>query len=277
MKDDATRSDDLSRARDAALCRSVLYGTMSLALNSPSADGLAKLCSQETAWALLDAAEWLEGSAEIPVVNPTARTTQTAIPLTGRVRDWLQTFPSLSMEALMPLHGRLFGHTARGSVCPYETEYGPEALFQQPRQLAEIRGFYEAFGLTPRDDERERADHTSCELEFLDFLCRKEAYALESKDEAMLEETRKAIRLFLKNHVGRFAPAFGRSLRDQDNDGFFGQLGSLLRDFVVQECRRVRVESGPPLLALRSAEDDKVPMACGESSDSDLVQLETPT
>ena len=169
---------------------------------------------------------------------------------------------------------KLFGHTARGTVCPYETEYGQEGLFEQPRQLATIMGYYQAFGLTTRTEERERADHAGCELEFLDFLCRKEAYAIESGDEAMRSETRKAQRLFLKDHLGRFGRAFARLLREQEPDGFFGGLGDLLFAFLTWEYGRFRIEPGAVVLPLRSAEDDAVPMACG--GQQDLIQLGVP-
>jgi DMSO reductase family type II enzyme chaperone len=262
--------------RDDALCRSVLYGALSLALHYPTAETCDKLLSPDAAPALRQAASIL--SARRPHGSAPADGLQRdfSSDLVRRIDDWIATFQSLKRDRLLVTYGRLFGHTARSPVCPYETEYGQEALFQQPRQLAEIRGFYEAFGLTPHRQERERADHASCELEFLDFLSRKEGFAIESIDKAMLEETRKAIRLFLRDHLGRFGLAFARTLGEQDPGGFFGKLGDLLHEFVVLECRRLDLEPGPCVLHLRSAEEDKVPMACGEAPEPELVQLETP-
>ena len=49
--------------------------------------------------------------------------------------------------ALASRYRFLFGHTARGEITPYETEYGNEALFQQPQELGDLMGFYRAFGL----------------------------------------------------------------------------------------------------------------------------------
>ena len=48
----------------------------------------------------------------------------------------------------------------------------------------------------------------SCECEFLMFLALKEAYALEQDNQEMLAETRKAEKLFLRDHLGRFLPTF---------------------------------------------------------------------
>ena len=85
-------------------------------------------------------------------------------------------------------------------------------------------GFYHAFGLTTRDVERERADHVSCELEFLDFLSRKEALAVESNDALLGSETQKALRLFLRDHLSRFGFAFARLLRENDEEWVYRKV-----------------------------------------------------
>jgi len=261
--------------RDEALCRSVFYGALSLALHPPSQESLKSLQSGDAWLALLDAAVLLMANA--PPANAPGEATatqETPVDLVARVEDWVRTLDSLTLEAWLAVHAKLFGHTARGVVCPYEAEYGQEGLFEQPRQLARIMGFYHAFGLTTRDAERERADHISCELEFLDFLSRKEAVALESNDSALQSETQKATRLFLRDHMARFGFAFARLLRENEPTGFWGRLGELLFDFLTFECRRLRLPPGMQLLSLRTAEEDAVPMACGEPSD--LIQLKLP-
>ena len=116
-----------------------------------------------------------------------------------------------SLPSLIAAYQRLFGHTARGAVSPYETEYGNESLFQQPQEMGDLAGFYRAFGLRLNVAERERLDHISCECEFMLFLALKEAYALEHADTAMGEETSKAVRLFLRDHLGRFGPTFAKN------------------------------------------------------------------
>ena len=265
----------MKQRRDEALCRSVLYGALSLGFHPPSQESVEALCSEEARLALADAASLLmDGASKASETLESAEPGEENENLAARVNEWVLTFPSLTLEGWLLAHGRLFGHTARGIVCPYETEYGQDGLFEQPRQLATIMGFYRAFGLTTRDAERERADHVSCELEFLDFLCRKDAYALEAGDDTTQSETRKAQRLFLKDHLGRYGRAFARVLQEHDPDGFFGKLGDVLFDFLTLECRRLRVVPGASLVQLRSSEDDNVPMACG--GQQDLVQLQVP-
>ncbi len=172
----------------------------------------------------------------------------------------------------------LFGHTARGAVPPYGAEFGSDTLFQQPQRLADLAGFYAAFGMRVDPAEHERVDHVRCQLEFLAFLARKEAYEIEHQvapearqctaEDDWLEEIRKAERLFLREHLGRFAPAFGERLRQEDPDGFYGALGAVLRGFVEAECRRLGVAAGPDNLVLRPNEDDGAPMLCGGGAES---------
>jgi TorA maturation chaperone TorD len=122
-------------------------------------------------------------------------------------------------SSLASSYSALFGHSARGAVSPYETEYGNEALFQQPQELSDLMGFYRAFGLTVRLDRHERADHISCECEFLSFLAMKEAYALEHRNSEMLADTLKAQKLFLRDHLGRFLPTFAQQVSLEDTVG----------------------------------------------------------
>jgi TorA maturation chaperone TorD len=103
----------------------------------------------------------------------------------------------------------------------------------------------------------------ACECEFLAFLARKEAYAQEQGDAALLDGTRQAIRRFLASHLGRWAPAFGRTLTQHDPGGFFGNLGLLAAVYVTAECRRVGIPAGPEFLRLRTTADTDVPAACG--------------
>ena len=125
--------------------------------------------------------------------------------------------------------------------------------------------FLGAFGLKVEPQTHERVDHIRCECEFMAFLARKEAHATQTENESMLGETRKAQRLFLREHIGRFAPALGERLR-READGFYHALGQLLRRFVEAECRRFGIEPGADNLVLRESNDLDVPMMCGNGA-----------
>ena len=251
MKPETSRTDQPVNEIDIALCRATLYSALALGFRPPTEETRSRLASKQAVAALKQAAALLDvrGGALLSAV------------------EGLAAAEEESLESLQASHCRLFGHTAHGGVPPYETEYGAEALFQQPQELGDLTGFYRAFGLTLNPAEHERADHVSCECEFLSFLALKEAYALEQRDTSMLEETRKATRLFLRDHLGRFVPAFVKKLACEDRGGFYGALGDLCYRFITQECTRFSVPVGPENLTLRPATDDRVPMACGNGTD----------
>jgi DMSO reductase family type II enzyme chaperone len=234
-------------AADVALCRSALWEALALGLRAPTAETVARL-------ARLDGAEALAAAAA--VVDDVQGSDVTAL-----VRA-LGTDPPPSLAELQAAHGRLFGHTARGPVPPYETEYGEDSQFQPQREMSDLAAFFRAFGLVRRPDGRERPDHVACQCEFMLVLARKEAHALDVADTPMLEATRRAARLFLRDHLGRWAPAFGGMLAREDPGGFYGALGRLCAEFVTSECRRAGVPAGPALLRLRSADMAGVPMGC---------------
>jgi DMSO reductase family type II enzyme chaperone len=234
------------QAGDIDIARATLYSALALGFRPPEEETIARLCSKDGATALASAAALLDPNRE-----------------SGLAAVSLVLTAHCSLLTVTESHRRLFGHTARGGVPPYETEYGAEALFQQPQEMGDLMGFYRAFGLTLNVLERERPDHVSCECEFLCFLALKEAYALEHEDSAMLDETRKAERLFLRDHLGRFLPAFAKKLIREDGNGLYGILGDLACAFIALECARFGVPAGPDNLTLRPADDERVPMACG--------------
>ena len=237
---------------EVALARAALYSALALGFRRPTEETVTRLASEKNLPALLQAVSFFDrdGAAEL-----------------ASAARGLAAAKSCSFTALVEQFDHLFGHTARGSIPPYETEYGTEALFQQPQEMGDLMGFYGAFGLKLNAQEHERPDHISCECEFVSFLALKEAYALETQETAILEETRKATRLFFRDHLGPFAPAFTTKLKQQTGARFYGALADLCYRLVTSDCARFGVPYGPQSLSLRPATADRVPMACGTGAD----------
>ena len=246
METTAYESAERSNAIDAAYCRAALYSALAIGFHAPTDESPSRLLSAESKSSLTSAAAMLYPSRQPDFIS------------------LIEAFPAADcVDALASRYRELFGHTARGPITPYETEYGNEALFQQPQELGDLMGFYHAFGLTLKQGQRERADHISCECEFLMFLTLKEAYVRENDNREMLVETRKAEKLFLRDHLARFLPTFAAKLDREDPSGFYGMLGRLCLRFVTAECARLQVACGAANLGLRPADDGRVPMACG--------------
>jgi DMSO reductase family type II enzyme chaperone len=233
---------------DLAYCRAALYSALAIGFQAPHREGLYRLFTDESKSSLASAVVMLYPSRQPDLIS------------------LIEAFPNAAAESVTELSTQyrgLFGHTARGLVPPYETEYGNEAVFQQPQELGDLMGFYHAFGLRVKEGQHERPDHVSCEYEFLMFLALKEAYALEHDDREMLAETRKAEKLFLRDHLARFFPTFAAKLNGQDPSGFYATLAELGLRWVMAECARLQVSCGAVSLGLRPADDNRVPMACG--------------
>lgn len=99
----------------------------------------------------------------------------------------------------------------RGDISPYETGYEPRpgAPGGKTFQLADIAGFYRAFGFEVKG---ERPDHIVPELEFMALLLAKEAYATLSGEDAGAEVCRKARESFLSEHLLVWLPQLGQKL-----------------------------------------------------------------
>jgi nitrate reductase assembly molybdenum cofactor insertion protein NarJ len=150
------------------------------------------------------------------------------------------------LPALQTQHRLAFGLT--GSQC-YETEFGLPHEFRQSQELADIAGFYRAFGLQTGAAVRERPDHLATELEFMYLLMLKEAYAATNSMPEQAEICIDAQRKFLQDHLARWIGPFCRSL-ERSIDERLGKdslqspyvtLARLAEAFISAEAARLGV------------------------------------
>ena len=174
-------------------------------------------------------------------------------------------------DAFQPFHDAYiatFGHAARGGCPLNEIEYGDikaDPLFQ-PHRLADLAAFYRAFGLEVTGDAGERQDHICLELEFMCVLAAKEAYAHEHQFAAeQLAQCRDAQKKFLREHLGRWTPAFTRRLAAAAAEPTLLALAAFTRAFIESECVRFGVKPGSEELTLRPVDEtaDRMCDSCG--------------
>jgi TorA maturation chaperone TorD len=260
MQSSVTNHTCIEDELDIALCRSALYEVLALGWRPPTPTLVSRLLTLDAAAVLAQAAAVLDAAWQTDLLHYVRR-----LP------------PSPGEETLPVLEAsfrRLFGHIARGPVPPYETEYGEDSLFLPIQEMSDLGGFLRAFGLMLSPTAHERVDHVSSECEFLLFLARKEAHALERGEVELRQEVVRATRLFLRDHLGHWAPAFGARLVRADPEGFYGTLGGLCHVLVSADCARLGVSAGAATLRLRTPLQDDTPMACG--SGEALLQIEMP-
>ena len=121
----------------------------------------------------------------------------------------LPELSALDLEALQADHRYTLGLS--GSL-PYETEVGLPDEFRQSQELADIAGFYRAFGFRPGGAVRERPDYLATELEFMCLLALKQAYAASEGHAGHVEVCTQAQKSFLQDHLGRWIELMAEGL-----------------------------------------------------------------
>ena len=141
-------------------------------------------------------------------------------------------------------YARLF--LGRALCPPHETAYGDGRRFAgRTSELADIGGFYSAFGLALSETQPDLPDHVAAELEFNSLLLVKTAYAdLRGMDEER-EISENAGRLFLETHLGRWAGAFAARLVEEGGAQPYRAHARFVEELVSDECRRSSVTPAP--------------------------------
>lgn len=142
----------------------------------------------------------------------------------------------------------------------YETEYGRMRGMSKGNDLADISGFYLAFGLKLDDEAHETPDHIAIELEFYAMLLLKEGWLAARGDAEGVDVVHDARKKFLRDHLGPFAAAIA-ARPDVAADAVYGPVFAWLGELVRQECRELDVE--PAKLDYFADVEVKEEMKCG--------------
>jgi TorA maturation chaperone TorD len=159
----------------------------------------------------------------------------------------------LLLELLGPPHAlraeydRVFGLVPARECPPYETEYHATAEpFFRAQQLADVAGFYRAFGLDAARATPERPDHLALELEFMAFVLLKKRLALTSAtpDACRAEQVGvcdEVQRDFFREHLAWWVPSFATGLRLKAGGGLYAAVARVLASFLPAERARLGV------------------------------------
>jgi DMSO reductase family type II enzyme chaperone len=218
----------------AALLRASLYQFMALAFSYPAEDYRNRLT---TRWGELPTCleDWPEG-------------------VQARLEAAVTALHDQDDSTLAPEYLRLFGPAAASPL--FETSYGiANQLLGKPARLADVSGFYHAFGMHPTPGETYPEDHLTLETEFMGVLALKEAYALSIGDEEPLFITRDAARKFLEEHLGTWTNAWLELLKTHAPPVFYARLGETLCALVDAEAQRLGAVITPqPAIRLEDRE-----------------------
>jgi TorA maturation chaperone TorD len=131
--------------------------------------------------------------------------------------------------------------------CPaYEGAWGG-ALEMAGRvaRLADVAGFYGAFGLEPAGAQPESEDHLVPELEFMSALALKEAWAIEAGDAEREVVTREAATAFMTAHLGRWAPRFAAEAASATAIPYYTTAAALLAEWIESEIAALGATPDP--------------------------------
>lgn len=142
------------------------------------------------------------------------------------------------LETLAAERLRLF---EKGECPPYESSYREETDPLKDVLMADVAGFYRAFGLMPSG---ELPDHLVSELEFMGVLCLQEARAMIAGDEEAAAVVRDVLQKFMTDHLGRWVGRFRDAIQEKARVGLYPLLADVLVELIEAEKARLGVSSG---------------------------------
>jgi TorA maturation chaperone TorD len=221
------------------LARECLYRFLAAAFNDPGSEPWSLVASAHSQALAASAADLLREAA------PTAGQTLGLGELAAdnlRLESLLEELAA-PVEGLRAEYDRVFGLVPARECPPYETEYHASGdASYRAQQLADVAGFYRAFGLQPSRARPERPDHLAVELEFMAVLLMKKRLALAAPaDSGMAEGAEvcaEAERSFFRDHLAWWIPAFATGLCRKAGGGLYAALAQVLAAWgFVERCR----------------------------------------
>lgn len=181
------------------------------------------------------------------------------------------------LAELRDAHTHVFTHVEPEGCPPYESGYASADVFRQTEVMADVAAFYRAHGLRVGGTDRERPDHVCTELEFMAFMARKEAHALDRLGADEVDECRRTQAHFLSDHLGCWGPDFGRRVSAVARHPLPTAAGQLLTTWLETDMAELGVEPiarfTEPAPRSVPAEDDSCGEACEPAACTSAVPV----
>jgi TorA maturation chaperone TorD len=220
---------DQSEATD--LARECVYRFLSVIVAGPYSANWESVLRAENLDLVIQAWQWLQPDAD------------------GLEMRYLVEPLGASHEVLRAQYDCVFGLVVPKECPPYEFEYYPsQETFGRSQQMADVAGFYRAFGIEEAQSSPERPDYLALELEFMAFLLLKQRLALAANDHdpevaEQAEVCESALRDFFRDHLAWWLPAFAAGLRRKAGVGYLRALADVLACWTPAECRRLDISA----------------------------------
>ncbi len=237
-KKDVNKED--KEKAETAFVRSQIYRLLSLAFHYPKEEFLNLLTKGSFIKELKDYFSYI-------LVNNTTEITKemgdNAIETITALEELISNeFPNRDLSYLQEKFFEVFGHTVHKDYPPLGSHYGNENMFQSHQYMADIAGYYNAFGLEPAGKQLEGLDHISLELEFMYVLTFKEGYAFENDGSDKADICINTQKKFMKNEIGSWGPFFAKLLETKGKNEFYKKIAGLLKVFLQMETAFLKVK-----------------------------------
>ena len=159
-------------------------------------------------------------------------------PAPSELRALLEAVDATTLEELSRTYIKLFDPVS--GPFPYEAELNkPHDDFSKAHVLADVNGFYRAFGVEP---SCERPDHIAAELDFMYYLALKEAHALRAGQADNASLCRDAQQKFFGEHLSTWTDTLLETMRARGGGKlppFYAHLTGLLQVFMERERKEL--------------------------------------
>lgn len=142
-------------------------------------------------------------------------------------------------SSIMPAEEHTFLFARQSPCPPYESAYIDSG---RGHSLADVAGFYRAFGFQIAPAAHQLPDHIGTQLEFMAVLCAKEAYALQHNLAEQAEICRDARRTFLLEHLGFWTAIFVERVKSTARLPLYPALAELVRAVLKHEAHELKIE-----------------------------------
>lgn len=154
--------------------------------------------------------------------------------LSGAFQKVISMVNELNRETIQNENVSIFGHTLSKQTAPYALEHLKSTdVFFRTQKLADLNGFYQAFGMEVECVER--ADHIATQTEFLSYLILKELVAIKKNLEEEIEICQKAFIDFHQEHFFDWAKMFSENLIEKVEGEFYPAAGKFLWGLICKE------------------------------------------
>ncbi|SVB19592.1 uncharacterized protein METZ01_LOCUS172446 [marine metagenome] len=200
--------------------KSTLYGFVSTLFSDPESEKFSMMKNPEFQKMVLNSCLQFDENNESE--------------LSGTFQNVISMVNELNRETIQNENVSIFGHTLSKETAPYALEHLKSTdVFFRTQKLADLNGFYKAFGMEV--ESIERADHIATQTEFLSYLILKELVAIKKNLEEEIEICQKAFIDFHQEHFFDWAKMFSENLIEKVEGEFYPAAGKFLWGLICKE------------------------------------------